>query len=56
MSFADLDRVEWVLDAQTSLLLRLYPRAERTRWVWLESRRDPGRWDDVRRALTNHAR
>ena len=56
MSSADLDRVEWVWDAQTTLLLRLYPRAERARWVWLETRSDPGRWDDVRRALTNHAR
>ncbi len=52
----DLERVEWVLDAQTTLLLRLHPRDERARWVWLEARRDPGRWDDVRRALTNHAR
>ena len=52
----DLERVEWVLDAQTTLLLRLHPRDERARWVWLEARRDPGRWDDLRRALTNHAR
>lgn len=52
----DLERVEWVLDAQTTLLLRLHPRSGRTRWVWLEARRDPGRWDDLRRALTNHAR
>jgi hypothetical protein len=52
---ADLERVEWVLDAQRTLLLRLHPRNERALWVWLESRRDPGRWDDLRRALTNHA-
>ncbi len=51
----DLERVEWVLDAQKVLLLRLHPRAMRARWVWLEARRDPGRWDDLRRALTTHA-
>lgn len=51
----DLDRVEWVLDAQAVLLLRLHPRAMLARWVWLEAGRDPGRWDDVRRALTSHA-
>ncbi len=56
VSATDLDRVEWVLDAQTTLLLRVYPRTESARWVWLEARRDPGRWDDLRRALTNHAR
>jgi toxin CptA len=52
---ADLERVEWVLDAQRTLLLRLHPRDERVRWVWLEFRRDPGHWDDLRRALTSHA-
>ncbi len=56
VSATDLDRVEWVLDAQATLLLRVYPRTESARWVWLEARRDPGRWDDLRRALTNHAR
>ena len=54
-SAADLEQVEWLLDAQRTLLLRLHPRDERARWVWLEARSDPLRWDDLRRALTNHA-
>lgn len=53
---SDLERVEWVVDAQTVLLLRLKPLAAPARWVWLEARSDPVRWDDLRRALTNHAR
>ncbi len=53
---SDLERVEWVVDAQTVLLLRLHPLAAPARWVWLEVRRDPTRWDDLRRALTNHDR
>lgn len=55
-SLTDLNRVEWVLDAQTTLLLRIYPHTERARWLWLEARSDPRHWDDMRRALTNHAR
>lgn len=51
-----VDAVEWALDAQFFVLLKLSLPGHRRRWVWLEARRDPARWDDLRRALTRHAR
>ena len=53
---SDLESVEWVVDAQTVLLLRLQPPAAPARWVWLEARRAQGLWEDLGRALTNLAR
>ncbi len=51
-----LQRVDWMLDAQRVVLLRLHAAGQRPKWVWLEARRDPLRWDDLRRALCAHAR
>lgn len=46
-----LRQVERVLDLQSHLLLRLHPADGAPRWVWLERAPDPGRWNDLRRAL-----
>lgn len=50
-----VDTMEWALDAQSFVLLKLYLPGHRQHWVWLEARRAPARWDDLRRALTRHA-
>lgn len=50
-----LQRVQWVLDAQSVVLLRLRVGPWRSRWAWLEASRDPARWEALRRALTAHA-
>lgn len=50
-----LTGVECLLDVQRFVLLRLRPVEQRSRWIWLEARRDPWRWDDLRRALRAHA-
>ena len=50
-----VDTVEWALDAQSFVLLKLRLPGRRHHWVWLEARRHPTRWDDLRRALTRHA-
>lgn len=50
-----LDAVEWALDARSTVLLRLHGSGVSGRWVWLEARRDPAGWGNVRRALTAHA-
>lgn len=38
-------------DLQRELLVRLQTAPSRTLWLWLEQRRAPGRWGDLRRAL-----
>lgn len=50
-----LQRVEPMLDLQSRMLLRLRNPDAPTSWVWVEQRRDPARWDDLRRALQAHA-
>ncbi|RZL67732.1 MAG: hypothetical protein EOP77_03735 [Variovorax sp.] len=39
------------LDLQSLLLVRLQGAGIHCRWRWLERRSDPGRWNDLRRAL-----
>ena len=46
---------EAVLDVQSALLLR-WQSAGRTRWLWIERRSQPARWDDLRRAVYSRAR
>ncbi|MGE0348809.1 hypothetical protein [Hydrogenophaga sp.] len=48
---APLQRVDLVVDLQTRVLLRLHGADARTRWVWAERAKNPGRWHDLRRAL-----
>lgn len=48
---APLHRVALVLDLQSLALLCLRNPAAAQRWVWVEARRDPARWHDLRRAL-----
>ncbi|MDR3454804.1 MAG: hypothetical protein P4L96_18735 [Rhodoferax sp.] len=43
------------LDLQQCLLVRLHAGRGR-RWLWLEQRRQPARWDDLRRAVYSRAR
>jgi hypothetical protein len=49
-----LKRVERVYDFQKAVLLRLHNPDGARSWVWVERRSDPGRWDDLRRALWAH--
>lgn len=51
----ELQTLEWVWDAQHVVLLRPRGTGRRLPWLWLEGRREPARWDDLRRALTAHA-
>jgi hypothetical protein len=44
-------RIEWALDLQVAVLVRLHNAAGAGWWVWLHRRADPARWDDLRRAL-----
>jgi toxin CptA len=46
--------VQWVLDLQSVVLLRLQGPALPVRWLWLDRRRDPACWDGLRRALVAH--
>lgn len=39
------------LDLQRRLLLRLHCEGGARRWLWLEQRRAPARWGDLRRAV-----
>jgi hypothetical protein len=50
----DLQRLEWVMDAQSVVLLRLSGPQRRRLWLWLAARDDRSRWADLRRALTAH--
>lgn len=50
----ELHRLEWVLDAQTVVLLRLHGPQRPSAWLWLQARDEPARWADLRRALTAH--
>ncbi|QHE85107.1 hypothetical protein [Hydrogenophaga sp. BPS33] len=49
-----LPRVVVSLDMQNRILLCLHSAGTFTRWVWVERRRDPARWPDLRRALVAH--
>lgn len=51
-----LERVEWMLDLQSRVLLRLRTSSGMGLWIWLERHSDPQRWSDVRRALVAHRR
>lgn len=51
---APLQRVVMSLDMQNHILLCLHSAGTCTRWVWVERRRDPARWPDLRRALVAH--
>ena len=51
---APLQRVEWMVDLQTHVLLCLHSADALTRWVWVERGRDPARWRDLRCALVAH--
>lgn len=44
-------RIEWALDLQIAVLVRLHNAAGLGWWVWLHRRADPSQWDDLRRAL-----
>lgn len=46
-----LKQVSLVLDLQSRLLIRLRNTDGVHTWVWLAMSRDPGRWNDLRRAL-----
>jgi len=48
-------QVRPALDLQHALLVRWHD-GEARRWFWLERRRGPGRWDDLRRAVYSRAR
>lgn len=51
-----LGAVQWVLDGQSVILLRLQGEKDTRRWAWLEGAADPAHWDSLRRALKAHAR
>ncbi|QDL38879.1 hypothetical protein [Rhodoferax sediminis] len=44
------------LDLQRCLLIHLRGAGCGRRWLWLEQRREPARWDDLRRAVYSRAR
>jgi hypothetical protein len=46
-----LSAVDLTWDVQGLILVRLCRDGAAPRWVWLERRADPARWDDVRRAV-----
>jgi toxin CptA len=46
-----LQQVHLALDLQSRMLLRLRNTDAVHSWVWVEQRRDPSRWSDLRRAL-----
>ena len=48
-------RIVVVLDLQSLLLVRLDEPTRRARWLWLERRARPERWQDLRRAVYSRA-
>ncbi|CAN5901005.1 hypothetical protein BH11PSE13_BH11PSE13_02090 [soil metagenome] len=48
-------RLSVVLDMQSLMLVRLDEPAQRARWLWLERRARPERWQDLRRAVFSRA-
>lgn len=48
-------RLSVLLDLQFLMLVRLDEPAQRARWLWLERRARPERWQDLRRAVFSHA-
>lgn len=48
-----LNQMEWVLDLQDRILLRFRSVNMGQRWIWLERRSHPARWNDLRRALVS---
>jgi toxin CptA len=44
-----------LLDTQSLLLVRLDEPTQRARWLWLERRARPERWQDLRRAIYSRA-
>jgi toxin CptA len=50
--------VDAVLDLQHTMLLRwqVSPGSAAGRWLWVERRTDPARWDALRRAVYSRAR
>jgi toxin CptA len=49
-------RVERILDLQHWVLVRWRAETGPARWLWLEAKRDPARWDALRRAVYSRAR
>ena len=49
-----LASVEWTLDLQERVLLRLRNAAGLSWWIWLERGSAPQSWGDLRRALVAH--
>jgi hypothetical protein len=47
----DVARVSLVMDVQALCLLRVEIPGGGDRWLWVNRRQDPERWDDLRRAL-----
>lgn len=47
-----LTDIDWALDLQRAVLLRLRTRAGLSMWVWLRRASQPADWDALRRALT----
>jgi toxin CptA len=48
-------QLELSLDLQHTMLARWHDGGAGRRWLWLERRRCPGRWNDVRRAVYSRA-
>jgi toxin CptA len=48
-------RAEMGLDLQFLMLLRLVEPGRPRRWLWLERRGNPSRWQDLRRAVYSRA-
>jgi hypothetical protein len=49
-------RAERILDLQRWILVHWRPESGPAHWLWLEARRDPSRWDALRRAVYSRAR
>lgn len=48
-------RIAVLLDIQSLVLVRLDEPTKRARWLWLERRARPERWQDLRRAIYSRA-
>ena len=55
MASRKLARIVVLLDLQSLLLVRLEEPSQRARWLWLERRARPERWQDLRRAVHSGA-